>query len=98
MPAELLAENEPIGKIGVEPHARGDGNRPPGPKPHDCRAERRRHDGRDESGLERDARILKEHRVDGDDEGHRQECAYAGENLAANGSPGLGNSEKPVHV
>ena len=98
LPAELLAENEPIGKIGVETHARGDGNRPSGPKPHDRRAKRRRQNGRDESGLERDACILKEHRVDGDDEGHRQECAYAGENLAAKGGPGVGKSEKPVHV
>ena len=98
LPAETLPKNDYKSEVGVKAHARGDSNRPSGPQPHDRRAKRGRKDGCHKSCFKRNACFCQDAGVHYDDVGHCQECACAGKNLAAKGGPGIGKSEKPVHV
>ena len=98
LPGKSLTKHKAIGEIGVQPHARRHRHRPFGPQRHDGGADGRCQYRCHETGGERDSGLGQKHRVQGNDEGHRQKGAEPGKELAANSGVGVIKSKKAVHI
>src|SRR5229473_1214944 len=85
LPGHAAAEDDGVGEVGVERHARREGDGIVGPEAHDERGDRGGNAGGEENAINGHAAFGEDARVDDDYVGHGHESGQAGEELAPDG-------------
>src|SRR5229473_395954 len=85
LPGHAAAEDDGVGEVGVERHARREGDGIVGPEAHDERGDRGGNAGGEENAINGHAGFGEDARVDDDYVGHGHESGQAGEELAPDG-------------